>query len=117
MVGLPSTAPGVLGKPAGELTLRIRGTSRDGQIVRLAAAKCTVGSGRRCTLRLRAPGVQPVHCLILRGTSGSVIRSWSSDTRLNGRTFRDLPLTEGDCLSFGPIELEVLPSISAGTMR
>ena len=40
---------------------------RDGQIVRLRAAKCTVGSGPQCTLRLRARGVGPLHCLIVRG--------------------------------------------------
>src|ERR1700674_1728420 len=111
MVGLRSTAPSVLGESASELTLRIRGTSRDGQIVRLAAGKCTVGSGKRCTLRLRAPGIQHVHCLILRGASGTVIRSWSPDTRLNGRAFSESPLQVGDRLGFGPIEFEVLPSL------
>ena len=92
----------------GDLVLRICGSSRHGQIVRLRAAKCTIGSSPRCTLRLRARGVFPVHCLILRGTGGSVIRRWSPDTRLNGQAFSDAELTRGDRLGIGAIELEVV---------
>ncbi len=107
MVGL-ANATSVLGSPKGELSLRIRGSSRAGQIVSLASGKCTVGSAPGCTLRLRAHGVRPLHCLILRGEHGMVARSWSVDTRLNGRMFEDARLTPGDRLSFGPIEVEVV---------
>ena len=93
-----------------ELVLQIRGTARDGQIVRLRSEKCTIGSGPRCTLRLRAPGVHPVHCLILRGPTTTMIRRWAPDTRLNGRAFADAELVPGDRLAIGPIEFEVLQS-------
>lgn len=92
----------------GDLVLRVCGSARHGQIVRLRSAKCTIGSGPRCTLRLRAGGVQPVHCLIVRGSDRTVIRRWSPDTRLNGRAFTDAELVGGDRLSIGAIELEVL---------
>ncbi len=100
----------VQGRAASDLCLRVVGSSRDGQLIRLAAAKCTIGSSRRCTLRLSGAGVRPVHCLILRGSRGTVIRSCGAGTLLNGATFADAPLGPGDRLSIGRIELEVLAS-------
>lgn len=93
-----------------ELVLRICGSSRRGQVIRLGAPKCTVGSGPNCTLRVLAKGVQPLHCLIVRGPAATVVRCWGPDTRLNGRQFHDAPLSPGDRLSVGPIEFEVLPA-------
>jgi hypothetical protein len=49
-----------------------------------------------------------VHCLILRGEQGTVIRRWSPHTRLNGATFTDALLQPGDRLSIGPVELDVI---------
>ncbi len=92
----------------GDLIFRVCGSSRHGQIVRLQSAKCTIGSSPQCTLRLRARGVHPVHCLVLRGEGGSLVRRWSPDTRLNGRAFTDAELTPGDRLSIGRIDLEVV---------
>ena len=93
---------------SGELSLRIHGGNHDGQIVRLRSRKCTIGSGSQCTLRLRARGVLPLHCLIVRGTAAVIVRRWAPDTRLNGRDFQDAELTDGDILSIGPLQLEVM---------
>ena len=109
----PDTTHGLLGKPTPDLALRLCGTSKDGQVVRLAASKCTIGSAATCTLRLRAPGVAPVHCLILRGSRGMAVRTWSPDMSLNGNKFVDSPLISGDRLKIGPIELEVVESPAA----
>jgi len=98
----------VLYAPAGELVFRVRGPSRQGQLVRVRSPKCTIGSGPQCTLRLRAPGVRAVHCLILRGRATTLVRRWAPDTRLNGRAFQDQALEPGDLLSIGPVELEVV---------
>ena len=84
------------------------GSERHGQVVRLAAPKCTIGSAEGCTLRLRAAGVRPLHCIILRGSHGTAIRCWARDTRLNGLPFGDSLLAPGDRLSIGPIEFDVL---------
>ncbi|MGD0900888.1 MAG: hypothetical protein ABR915_23900, partial [Thermoguttaceae bacterium] len=92
----------------GELVLRVRGTARDGQVVRLRSAKCTIGSRPDCTLRICAPGVGPLHCLIFRGKRHTLVRRWGPDTRLNGRTFADAPLAAGDQLSVGTVDFEVL---------
>ena len=109
MVGLLSTpAESVLRAPPGELAFRICGTARDGQIVRIASPKCSIGSSRSCTLRLCAPGVEPFHCVIFRGRHGAVIRNWSNATRINGRAFVDERLDLGDRLSIGPIEMVVV---------
>ncbi|MBN2022164.1 MAG: hypothetical protein JW809_05175 [Pirellulales bacterium] len=94
--------------PVGPLVLRIRGTSRDGQLVRIRSRKCTIGSAPDCTLRLDAYGVGPLHCLILRGRRTTLVRRWGPDTLLNGSTFADAELRPGDRLRVGPVELEVL---------
>lgn len=95
-------------RETGSLVLRVHGRGRDGDIVRLESTKCTIGSDRRCTLRLLSRGIQPIHCLIVRGRQNTLVRRWSPDTRLNGKAFSDAPLTSGDRLSIGPIELEVV---------
>jgi len=107
-VNTTATPASLLDAPGGDLVLRVCGSSRHGQIVRLKSTKCTIGSGPRSTLRLRARGVRPMHCLIVRGSSNTVIRRWSPDTRLNGRVFADAELSGGDRLAIGTIELEVL---------
>ena len=107
MVRMVST-PSLLSSTVGCLVLRVRGTGRDGQIIRLRSAKCTVGSGLNCTLRLRSDNVGPAHCLILRGPCRTLVRRWLPDTRLNGRNFTESVLQAGDCLSVGGIDLEVV---------
>ncbi len=112
MVLLASMEPtaSVLGTPPADLLLRIVGTARDGQVVRLSNRKCSIGSGPNCTLRLRARGVRPVHCLLLRGPGGTVLRSWAPGIRVNGEIVSDAVLEAGDLITIGPIEFEVLPS-------
>jgi hypothetical protein len=102
-----SRPPGLLGIPAGELVLRICGGEHDGRVLRIQAAKCLIGSGTGCTLRLRARHIRPVHVLILRGPQGSVVRCWSSDVLLNERAFDEAALNAGDVLQIGPIQLHV----------
>jgi len=105
----------------GLLVLRVRGSSRDGQIVRLQSSKCTIGSGYNCTLRIQADNIGPVHCLILRGPNRTVVRRWSPDTRLNGRNFTESELQAGDYQSIGAIDLEVeeteQPSLPSEKLR
>ncbi|MEI8373615.1 MAG: hypothetical protein WCJ35_12380 [Planctomycetota bacterium] len=104
----------VLSSTPGFLVLRVRGSTRDGQVVRLESTKCTIGSGSHCTLRLRAVNIGAVHCLILRGPGRTVVRRWSPDTRLNGRNFTESALQAGDCLSIGAIDLEVVETAQPG---
>lgn len=98
-------------RPLPPLALRVRGGARDGQLLKLSAAKCSIGASPGCTLRLRGKDVRAVHCLIVRGKANMVVRRWSADTLLNGQSFDDRPLELGDRLRCGPVEFEVvLPS-------
>jgi hypothetical protein len=106
----PSSRSHLLGEPVGDLVFKMRGGEHHGRIVRLRSLKCTIGSSADCTLRLCAPGVRGLHCLVIRGEAGAVVRRWSPDTQLNGRTFDDALLKVGDRLQIGPIELELLES-------
>jgi hypothetical protein len=90
------------------LQLQIVGTQRHGHVVEIPASRCTMGSAADCTVRLRAAGVRPIHCVIVRGIDGRIVRSLSADTWLNGRIFREQSLRAGDRLRLGPIEFVVL---------
>lgn len=105
---LPPSPASLLGDTTGELVLRVANGSQRGRLVRLAAKKCSIGSAANCTLRLRGEGIDPVHCLILRGSRQTIVRRWSNETRLNDRRFDDAALETGDRLSLGPIELCVV---------
>jgi hypothetical protein len=89
------------------LRLQVIGTSRHGQIVEVASTRVTIGSGPQCTLRLRAPGVQPFHCLIVREPTGTFARALSGETLLNGEKFREELLQPGDRLRVGCVELQI----------
>ncbi len=105
----------LLGQAPQELALRVCGGLRDGHVVRLTAPRCSVGSSDRCTLRLRGPGIRPLHCVILRGAERTVVRRWSPDTLLNGRDFADAELQTGDQITIGPILFEVVPAGSVSS--
>ena len=98
----------LLGADAGALTLRVCGGSHRGRLISIRSPKCTIGSAAGCTLRLRAAGVRPLHCWILRGPAGTVVRRCTAGTLLNGLTYEDAPLQNGDRLRVGPVELEII---------
>ena len=89
----------------GRVQLRLRA---DGQVLELPPGKTTIGSSPRCNVRIEQPGVQPLHCLIVEGPEGLRVRSWVANTTLNGVPFEESALAVGDCLSLGPVELEVI---------
>lgn len=82
----------------------------DGQLLELPLGKTTIGSSPRCNLRIPQPGVQPLHCLIVRGPEGLSVRRWAADSQLNGLPFDDAPLSAGDRLVLGGVELELVIS-------
>src|SRR6185295_6774570 len=93
---------------AGGMTLQVRGRGQDGRLVRIKSAKCTIGSATGCTLRLRARGVGPLHCWILRGAQGTIVRRLNGSATLNGSQFEEAALKSGDKLRIGSVELEIL---------
>jgi hypothetical protein len=104
----PNPSSHLLGSPPGDLLLRLIPPDGQPKVIRTAAVKCTVGSAPSCTIRLPRAGVEPVHCVILRGNRQTLVRCWSEQTRLNGQRFTEAPLVLGDRLGVGPIELEVV---------
>jgi Inner membrane component of T3SS, cytoplasmic domain len=98
----------LLGTLSTELKFRIQGGEHHGRLLRIAAAKCTIGSAPGCTLRLRGEDVEPLHCLIVSGRNGTIIRRNSPRTYLNGGPFEDAALQIGDVLRIGSIELLVV---------
>ena len=91
--------------------LRVQILSGQGpeQLVDLPLGATTIGGGPRCSLRLRGDGVRPLHCVISHGQEGPKVRRWSADTQLNGQAFTDEPLSVGDCLTLGQLDLVIVP--------
>lgn len=85
----------------------------DGPMVELPFGKTTIGSSPRCTIRIQQPGVQPLHCLLLREQDGVSARRWSGETQLNGHTLDESILEEGDMLRVAGVELELVPAEAA----
>lgn len=104
----PTGPTSLLGATEPELTLRICNGAQRGQLVRLTAPKCTIGSAPSCTLRLRGEQIAPWHCVVLRGQQRTIIRRLSAATRLNHAAFDDAELVSGDRLTVGNVEFEVL---------
>src|SRR5262245_57836553 len=98
----------LLGSPRGPLAVRVSGGRRQSQVVSLRSSKITVGSSPVCTFRLRGAGIKPLHCVILRGASRTVVRRFDADTLLNETAFDEAPLSAGDSLAVGPVKLEII---------
>lgn len=71
----------------------------------LSAASTTIGAGPKCDLRLDAPGLRPLHCVVTQDDDRVTVRRWSAGTKLNGRPFTESALQNGDCLSIGTVDL------------
>lgn len=84
-----------------------------GQLHELPFGRTTIGSSAKCSLRLERPGVQPLHCLVVHGAEGVSVRRWAADARVNGALFTDAPLSAGDCLAIGGVELELVQDTCA----
>ncbi len=96
-----------LGEPSGELTLSITHGNNCSRQVRVTSSKCSIGASAGCTIELREPGVQPVHCVILRGAGKTVVRRWAPNAWLNGQHFVDAVLNSGDELRIAGVSIRV----------
>jgi hypothetical protein len=102
---LKSTTPAI--DATTKYRLRIRTEESDQQLVELPQGKTTIGSSPRCDLRIGQAKVQPLHCLILCDCGSVSVRRWAAGTRLNGEPFDEAPLSPGDRLTVGDVELEL----------
>ncbi len=75
-----------------------------------------LGRSRSCDFGLVAPEIADVHCVLLRGPFGWMVRDCGSrsGTRVNGRPVREAPLADGDTVQIGPFSfLAQLPPSEA----
>jgi hypothetical protein len=68
-----------------------------------------VGQAQGCDVRLDVDGVSPLHCLLLHGPSGLVLRDLQSvsGTCINGAPVAVCALHDGDLLSVGPFQFKI----------
>lgn len=104
----------------GELVVqngRLRGTRRA-----LTSALTLLGRDPACEFHLNVDGVNPLHCAIVQGPAGFLLRDLGStaDTFLNGEAVQESPLQHGDIISVGPFqfalhvpECDEAPSVEA----
>jgi pSer/pThr/pTyr-binding forkhead associated (FHA) protein len=93
--------------PAGELVVqngRLRGTRRP-----LNMPLTFIGRGDGCDIRLDAGNINPLHCLLLHGPSGLLLRDLQSTTGtfVNGERVQARTVRDGDLVAVGPFQLRV----------
>jgi chromosome segregation ATPase len=74
---------------------------------RLAEGKSTLGSSPSCQIRLGAPSVRPLQCLIICKGQEFTVTRWATGIQLNGTDFTTSPLNLGDVLSIGDVRIEL----------
>jgi pSer/pThr/pTyr-binding forkhead associated (FHA) protein len=100
--------------PTGELVIqngRLKGTRRA-----LGIPLTFIGNAPSSDVRLNVDGVSALHCLIVHGPGGFVLRDLDSDTGtvLNGERINTSPLKNGDQLTVGPFQFRVrLPRLGS----
>lgn len=102
---MPDTTQEQSQNDADNLVLQISGADRNGQQLVLKNRKSILGSHESCTVKLNSPTVQPVHCMIINGKKGTIVRNFHADTRINGHAFQDQWLEAGDAISVGSVDL------------
>jgi hypothetical protein len=95
-------------RAAAAYQLRLHGGTEDERLIDLRPGKHSVGSGARCQIRLDAPGVAAMECLLVCDRAGLRVRRWSDKTLLNGQPFEEAALAEGDLITVGPLELTIV---------
>ncbi|HEX5273012.1 MAG TPA: FHA domain-containing protein, partial [Gemmataceae bacterium] len=74
----------------------------------LAGALTLFGRADGCDVRLNADGILPVHCALVRGADGFVVRALpGAATQLNGRPVDESLVHDGDLLAVGPFQFRV----------
>jgi hypothetical protein len=103
-----SPATDLLSAAPPALALRIVQPGTPERTQELPAGKCTVGSSGRCQICLPNAQIRPLHCLIVRSASETVVTRWAPGIQLNGQEFTSAPFVVGDCLSLGDVEMHLV---------
>ncbi len=75
----------------------------------LAFPNTFLGSAAGCEVRLNVPEVEPLHCLIVLGPTGAVLRDLHSErgTLVNGKRVSTQSLRDGDLIEVGPFRFRL----------
>lgn len=96
--------------------LRVLGQDGSSERIPLAWGRSAIGSSPRCTVSLAAPGVEPLHCLIINDQHGLTARAWSASS-VNGSPINEAELRNGDILSVGDATLEIVVEPRSGELH
>jgi len=105
--------------PAGELVVqngRLKGTRRA-----LTGPLTLIGQAIGCEIRLNIEGVKPLHCALIQGPEGYMVRDMSGEagTCVNGQRVNLHALQHGDVLAVGPFQfaLEIPAGVRPENVR
>ena len=87
------------------VVLNMQSKDREDQQVALNNKKSVIGSDIGCNVVMAAQSVKPVHCMVIQGEAGTIVRNFCSDTRLNGNPVGDTWFHADDTLSIGGVNL------------
>lgn len=98
---------------AGELI--VQSGRRKGARQPLGVPLTFIGRSRGCDIRLNADGVEPMHCLVVQGPDGLILRDLESTSGsfVNGQRVKTQLLREGDLLTIGQFQFQVRLSEAA----
>lgn len=88
-----------------KLVFALKSKQRADQELVLSKTKSTLGSHKDCTVVLNSDQIQPMHCMVIQGQRGTIVRNFHPDTRINGESFGDAWIGEGDSISIGNVDL------------
>ena len=87
------------------MQLRVRNRRGLDQVIQLED-RVTIGASTDCSIRL--DDADPVHCFIVNGAAGTVLRKWQGEVRLNDQPVQDAWLKPGDVVRIGDSEIRLL---------
>ncbi len=78
--------------------------------MRLNTARCTLGSGDGCTVRLADSSLRPMHAVVLRDANRVLLRAYTVPIEVNGHLTGESFLHLGDTFVLGSYEFELVES-------
>jgi predicted nucleic acid-binding Zn-ribbon protein len=87
--------------------------------LRIHSARCTLGSGAGCTVRLSDSDLRPLHAVVIREHGRILIRGYSIPVEVNGEATQESELNLGDVFRLGEYCFEMidLPAGATGDER
>lgn len=87
------------------ITLRVNSSTDSPFDRNFVNDKFTIGSSARCDLHLSQPGVQPLHCVLVRKPNGIQLTSWAAGVLLNGNPVQTAAFHAGDVVRVGEVQI------------